>query len=160
MFRYSFGELFEFDKSFENRTEFIYCLRKMLAIFDGCSPQYTFCVHQIIKLHKIHLMSLVNAILELPSVQESNNVRLSFLSESYYRGKKFYRRIQQIDAIVDWLHHLHRSYANGTQPIGHSRSLTIGSTEREHILMISTDNIEHLIDILKVVGFYKLKLST
>ena len=134
----------------------------MFEIFEGCSPEYTFSIHQLIDIHEIHLLSMVSAILIIPSVQESNNVRLSVLSESYYRGKKFYlriyRRIQQIDAIVDWLHNLDRQPVGSTPQIGRSRLLTIGSAEscQSHLLMmpVAADNIEHLIDSLKVVCFY------
>ena len=125
----------------------------MFEIFEECSPEYTFCIHQLIDIHEIHLLSLVSAILIIPSVQESNNVRLSVLSESYYRGKKFYRRIQPIDAIVDWLHNLDRQPVDSTPQI--VRSLTIGSAEsgQSHLLIMpaAEDNIGHLIDSLKVV---------
>ena len=130
----------------------------MLAIFEGCSPEYTFSIHQIIDINEIHLLSLVSAILSIPSVQESNNVCLSVLFDPYYREKKLYSRIQQIDAIVDWLHNLDRQPVGSTPQIGRSRLLTIGSAEscQSHLLMmpVAADNIEHLIDSLKVVCFY------
>ena len=130
----------------------------MLAIFEKCAPKYTFSIHQIIDIHEIHVLSLVSAVLSIPSVQESNNVRLVVLFDPYYRGNKLYSRIQQIDAIVDWLHNLDRQHVDSTPQIGQSRSLTIGSAEscQSHLLMmpVDADNIEHLIDVLKVVCFY------
>ena len=133
----------------------------MLAIFEGCSPEYTFRIHHLIDIHEIHVLSLVSDILNIPSVQESNNVRLSVL---YWiilccHDKKSYSRIQQIDAIVYWLHNLDRQSVGSTPLDTHPRrSLTIGSAENgdSHLLImpVAEDNIEHLIDSLKVVCFF------
>ena len=66
----SFGELFA------TPLEFVWCLRRMLEIFEQCSPQFTFCVNGPQPQHISFTLPLIAATLKIPSVQASYNVHL------------------------------------------------------------------------------------
>ena len=138
----SFAELFA------SSLDFVSCLRGMLEIFERCSPQFTFCVNGRC-FQRMNSRPLIASTLELPSVQASDNVHFLFPAVIFVEnlGGQYALKV-----ISDWLH---RPYVRGSTPsIEYVRSLTIGSTKREHRLVsISRNSIEQLIEDLKVVSF-------
>ena len=143
---------------FASPMEFASCLRKMLEIFELCSPQFTFCVNGHQRKQK-DTLTLIASTLELSSVQTSENVHflLPAINENCswnipYSYKNLSKEISDLKVISEWLH---QPYERGsTPPIEYVRSLTIRSTEREHrLISISEDDVVQLIDDLKLVSF-------
>ena len=150
------------DKFFATQTEFVSCLRVMLGIFEQCSPQLNFCL-KIRHNQNMESLPLIASTLELPSVQASKNVHFLLPADfympsiyGYYTGNYQHSRQEQVKAIPDWLHRPCVSSSTVRTPqVEYTRSLTIGSTEREHRLKsISRIDIEPLIEDLKVVSFF------
>ena len=152
------------DELFSNRMEFVSCLRKMLEIFKQCSPQFTFCVNE--RNHQqIDSLPLIGFILELSSVQASENVHFlfpaHFVMPSMFNGycswtwNNQHSYQNRMKVISDWLHRPYVSSSTVIPPrVEYIRSLTIGSSERGHrITSISCDDVLKLIDDLKVASF-------
>ena len=147
-----------FGEYFASSMEFLPCICEIFEIFKQCLPQLIFHVNGTSN-HKsnqqVDLLPLISSILELPSVQSSENVHILFPDNGYCRWADFeYAYDDQVHIISDWLHRPYVSGSNSTPPVEHIRSLTIGSTERKHWLTgISRNNIEQLIEVLKKVSF-------
>ena len=120
---------------------------------------YFLCEWRPQRQQQLDSFPLITSILELPSVQTSENVQ--FLFPGYFlrvynspntRVLQQYSCQDQVKVISDWL--LRPYVRGGTPPAEYIRSLTIGSTEREHRPMNSSqNNIEQLIEDLKEVSF-------
>ena len=149
----SFGELFA------SPVGLMSCLHVMLGVFEQCSPQFTFCLDINDEYQRIDTLPLIASILELPLVEASDNVHFlipTIILRRHYNDDNDAYRVKQsrlFDVISDWLH---RPYVSGTPPVGHMRSLEIGSAKNGQRLSISEDNVEQLIDHLKVVCIYFL----
>ena len=142
-----------FGKFFKSEAEFVSCLRGMLQIFERCPSQFTFCMNSRSR-KQMGTLPLIASTLELPSVQASENVHFIFPNTDYCPRHIQYSYTNQVKVISDWLHRSYVHGGTGTPPVEYIRSLTIGSTEREHMLMtVLRDNIEQLIEDLKVVSF-------
>ena len=137
-----------FGEFFANSMDFVLCFLGMLKIFERCSPQFTFCVNGR-SFQRMDSRPLIASTLELPSVQASDNVHFLFPAVVFVENLGGQHALK---VISDWLH---RPYVRGSSPsIEYVRSLTIGSTKREHRLVsISRNSIEQLIEDLKVVSF-------
>ena len=144
-----------YDEFFASPMEFVSCLREILEIFEQCLPQFTFCVNDPY-YQEMDSLSLIASTLGLSSVQVSDNVRFLFpaLSEYYYHRDNQHSFQNQVKVISDWLHRPYMRSSSNTPSFECIRSLTIGSTERGLRLMsISRNNIEQLIEDLKLVSF-------
>ena len=134
-----------FDEFFKSSAEFAWCLRRMLEIFERCSPQFTFCVNGPQRQHITFTLPLIAATLELPSVQASDNVHLLLPNNGYYGYCSWVLQLSiqnQVKVISDWLH---RPYVSGgNHRSEYIRSLT--STEREHMLRSNIRELRQAID--------------
>ena len=150
---YLSGEPFKSDKFFSSPEEFVSSLRGILEIFKRCSPHFTFFVNSR-QHHQMDTLLLIASALELPSVQASENVHFFIPTFPTIRGFCSTQQSHQnlFKIISDWLH-LDRH--NGNPPVKQTtRSLTIGSAERDNMLTITPICVQQLIDILKVVRFF------
>ena len=107
--------------------------------------------------HITFTLPLIAATLELPSVQASDYVHFLLQNNGYCSWVLQHSIQNQVKVISDWLH---RPYVSGGNHRSvYIRSLTIGSTEREHMQRsISENNVRQLIDDLKRVSFFILIL--